>query len=77
MDFEEQKRIVKQQRAGFVTLRQLEIERLREATFSDRLDGFRRIMGFVERMNGPVSRTDDDILAKRWSDIRRRYDARC
>ena len=76
MDFEEQRRILKQKQAGFAVLRRLEIEQMRKATFSDRLDGFRRIMGFVERLNRPADRTDDDILAKRWSDIRRRYDAR-
>ncbi len=76
MDFEEQKRILKQKQAGFAVLRQLEIEQMRNATFSDRLDAFRRIMGFVEHLDQPISRTDDEILAKRWSEIRRRYDAR-
>jgi len=49
---------------------------MRKATFSDRLDAFRRIMGFVEHLDRPISRADDEILAKRWSEIRRRYAAR-
>ena len=51
MDFEEQRRILKQKQAGFAVLRQLEIDQMRKATFGDRLDGFRRIMGFVEHLN--------------------------
>ena len=76
MDFEEQKRILEQKRAGFAVLRKLEIEQMRNATFADRLDAFRRIMGFVEHLDRPNNRADDDLLAERWSEIRRQYDAR-
>ncbi len=76
MDFEEQKKIFQQKQAGFAMLRKLEIERMQCSTFSERLDAFSRIMGFVELLNRPFSRTDDDYLANRWREIRRRYDAK-
>lgn len=74
VDREEQRRIVREQRAGFAALRQFEIEQMRKATFADRLDSFCRVMGFVEAMDKPISRRDDEYLAGRWQLIRRRYE---
>jgi hypothetical protein len=37
LDFEEQERIVREQRAGYAALRDLEIEEMRNATFADGL----------------------------------------
>ena len=75
MEFEEQKRIVRKQRAGYAALRQFEIDQMRKATFVDRLEAFKAIMEFAEHMNWTDSREDDNLLAQRWRGIRTRYDA--
>ena len=76
MNFDEQKRIVQHQRAGFAALRQFQIDAMRRATFADRLDAFARVMGFAELLNRPVSRLDDNQLAERWIRIRQNYAAK-
>ena len=76
MDRIEQKRLLREQRAGFELLRRKQIEMMRVATFADRLDAFTRIMGFVEHLDPPVSREDDELLAERWAIIRGRYAAK-
>ena len=73
MDFEEQKRIVREQRAGYAALRQLEIDRMRKATLADRLEAFSAIMEFAERMNWSDDRQDDAIAMERWRKAHGRY----
>lgn len=73
MDFEEQKRIVQQQQAGFAMLRKLEIEQMRNATFADRLAAFRRVLSLSECLPKNESRADDEELARIWIKIRLRY----
>ena len=76
MDFEEQKRIVRQQNAGFAMLRQFEIEKMRLATFEDRLAAFRRVLSLSECLPKSDSRADDDEVTRTWIRIRVKYDAR-
>ena len=75
MDLEEQKRIVRQQRAGFAMLRRFEIEQMRSATFEDRLAAFRRVLSLSECLPKSDSRVDDDEVTRIWTKIRRKYDA--
>lgn len=76
MDIEAQKRIIREQKAGFAKLRRFEIEQMRAATIEDRLDAFARIMGFAEALDKPISRKDDDILAEKWKLIRSRHEGK-
>ena len=75
MDFDEQKRIVQQQRAGYAALRRIEIERMRAATIADRLNAFTAIMEFAEHMGWTDDdRQDDAVLCERWQKAYSRYD---
>ena len=76
MDLEEQKRIVRQQKAGFAMLRRFEIEQMQLATFEDRLVAFRRVMSLSECLPKSDSRTDDDEVTRTWIRIRGKYDAK-
>ncbi len=73
MEFEEQKRIFQQQQAGFAILHKLEIEKMREATFADRLAAFRRVLSLSECLPKSGSRTDDNALLQTWIKIRLKY----
>ena len=76
MDWNEQKRIVRQQRAGFMLLRQREIERMRAATVAERLDAFTAIMELADQMGWTDDdRKDDAILQAAWQKVYARYDA--
>lgn len=75
MEFEEQKRVVREQRAGYAILRQFEIDEMRRATFEDRLAAFAQIMRFSRYMKRDDSRSDDDDVTAKWMKIRARYDA--
>ena len=70
---EEQKRIVREQRAGFELFHRLETEELRKMTFADRLKGFRRIQGFRKHLPEHDSRADDDEVTAVWTTIRERF----
>jgi hypothetical protein len=77
MDFEEQKKIVREQRAGYATLRKLEIEEMRNATFADRLAAFRRVLSLSECLPVNESREDDEEVMRKWIKIRANYDSKC
>jgi hypothetical protein len=64
VDIEEQKRIVREQRAGYAVLRKLEIERMRTARIADRLDAFTAIMEFAEHMGWTDDDRKDDEIAQ-------------
>lgn len=76
MDREEQKRIAREQRAGYAALRQFEIEEMRKATFEDRLAAFRRVLSLSEHLPKNESRADDEEVLHRWKRIRTNYAAR-
>ena len=75
MDFEDQKRIMREQRAGYAALRKFEIEEMRRATFADRLEAFQQIMRFSKHMKCDASRADDDAVTATWVKVRTRYEA--
>ena len=77
VEIEEQRRVVRAQRAGYAALRKFEIEQMRAATFEDRLAAFRRVLSLSECLPKNESRADDDELMRKWSRIRANYDARC
>jgi hypothetical protein len=72
---EEQKEILRQQRAGFETFRKLEIQADRATTVEERLAGFERIQEFAALLPYTGSRVDDDQVTQTWIKIRSRYDA--
>ena len=76
MDREEQKQILREQRAGYQVLRKLEIDAMRDATFVDRLAAFRRVLSLSECLPRNESRADDDELVRRWKKVRASYDAK-
>lgn len=75
MDREEMRRIVREQRAGYAWLREMEIEEMRNATPGDRLRAFKQINGLMSLINHPESREDDDTITAAWCRLRARYDA--
>ncbi|MEP6754263.1 MAG: hypothetical protein ABJA67_02090 [Chthonomonadales bacterium] len=76
MTYEEQKRMARQQRAGYALHRTMEIERMRAETFDDRLAAFRRVLGFSENLPKNESRVDDDELTRKWIRLRANFDAK-
>ena len=76
MDWETQRQVVREQRAGYDWLAKMRLEEARRATFEDRVAAFRQILqladAFQMRMPG---REDDEQVTQRWSRIRARYDA--
>jgi hypothetical protein len=75
MDFKEQQQLLREQKAGYEYLRQFNIAKAREATFADRLEGFRQILRFSAHLPIRDSRPDarDVEVARRWMKIRERY----
>lgn len=76
MDRATQVRIVREQQAGHEQLARFEQAEARRSTFPERLDGFRRIMGFSRYLPREVCREDDDTVTERWTRLRERYEAR-
>jgi hypothetical protein len=73
MDRDEQKRIVKQQQAGFKAFHRFEVSEWRKATFADRLRDYAAIMEFAELIPGRAPVKPDLSVAERWNRIRARY----
>jgi hypothetical protein len=73
MDLEMHKQIVKRQQAGYASLRKIEIDRMRKATFADRLKAFLSIMNFADAMGIRDIRPDDAEVTEKWRKIRARY----
>jgi hypothetical protein len=72
MDFEEQKRIVQQQRAGFAAFHRFEVEEWRKATFAERLRDYVAIMRFAEVIPERAPRKRDNSVTERYQMIRAR-----
>jgi len=72
---DEQKRIVREQCAGFALLRRLEVDQMRHASEQDRIRAFRQIIKFASRMRVAELREEDLEVTAAWSKIRAKYRA--
>jgi hypothetical protein len=75
MTIEEQRKIVREQLAGYALLDRFNLEEERQMTFEDRLEALDSIMGFEPCLPPDDSRNDDDEVTQTWMKIRARYDA--
>ena len=76
MDRDEQRQILREQKAGYAFLYQFNTEQMRNATFEDRIRGLTAVLGFAEYLNKPDLHADDELLIERWIEIRKRYNAK-
>jgi hypothetical protein len=73
MDFEEQKRILKQKQAGYEAFHRFEVGEWRKATFADRLRDYADIMEFAEVLPERPPVNPDFSVTEQWKKIRSRY----
>ncbi len=73
MDFEQQKQVVREQRAGYALFHRFEVEEWRKANFTDRLRDYADIMEFSKHLPLPDTPRDTSVM-ERWAKIRKRYD---
>ena len=73
MDRDTAMKLLRMQQAGYKRLREFEIMEAQRATFADRLQSFRRIMGFSKYLPVRDSRHEDSQVIERWIKIRERY----
>jgi hypothetical protein len=75
MDRETQRRVVREQRAGYDWLARMNLEEARRATFEDRVHAFNLILSMARAFDLKPGLQDDADVAERWRKIRARYDA--
>ena len=75
MDLETQKRLVREQRAGYDWLARMNLEEARRATLDDRVHAFNAILGMARAFDLKPGPRDDEVVAERWRKIRARYNA--
>jgi hypothetical protein len=75
LDLATQKRLVKEQRAGYDLLAKLDLEAARHATFEERLEAFNWILCTARELGIQTPAPDVRHIAERWRTLQERYEA--